>query len=42
MIAGLADGKGPQYKEYKQPLEAGQGRQTDHFLLPPGGMQPTP
>ena len=34
MIAGLEGGKGPQAKEYKQPLEAGKGRETGCSLLP--------
>lgn len=41
-IAGLEDGKGPQAKDRKQPLEAGKGREPDCPLLPPERMQPVP
>ena len=37
-IDDFEDGKGPQAKECRQPLEARKGKETDSLLEPPEGM----
>lgn len=40
MTAGLEDGKDPQAKIQRQPLEEGKGREAVSFLEPLEGTQP--